>query len=56
MFDLFLGRISAQVDVVREILDSKDLDEDCSRDLDIGTSNGDDDTRTARRVSYFIIL
>jgi len=55
--DLFLlERIPALVDVVREILHSKDLDEDCSRDLEIGAGNRDDDTWRTRRVPYFIVL
>jgi hypothetical protein len=43
------------------ILHGKDLDEGCSacsRDMEVGTGNrdDDDDTRRTRRVPYFIVL
>jgi hypothetical protein len=51
-----LERVPAQVDVACEILHRKNLGKDCSRDLEVGTGNGDDDTRRTRCVPYFIVL
>ena len=57
IINLFLRiRIPAQVDVAGELLHGENLNKDCSGDLDIGTSDRDDDARAARYVPYLIIL
>jgi len=57
MVDLLrIVRIPAQVDVVSETLDSENVGEDCSRDLEKGTSDRDDDARTTRDVPDLIVI
>lgn len=57
MLDLLpLIRIPAQENIVSETLDNEHVGEDCSRDLEIGTRDRDDDTRTTRDVPDLLVL